>query len=416
MTIAVPAYSIDNNLREVPKSVEEFQKFIETCRQQIRSQSLEDKISTLANLGFCLRVIGRLSEASAVCKEVLALCSTSDINRLVSAKLRLASIYQWQKRFELSNEIFDDIEFVYLNIVTSDQVKGFYWQHRGKNEFDQKNFSKAFSYFEKALEIRIKYSAPKELIESSQFAIARVNEIISEISEKNKRQIVSIGGGGFSMEMNNPLLDLYVLETAKKKKPKICFVGTASGDAQGYIDRFYEAFNRYDCVPSHLSLFRGQFTDLSELILTQDIIYVGGGNTKNMLAIWKEWALDKILYEAYQKGVIMAGISAGAICWFDKTLTDSIPGQLTALNGLSWIKGFCIPHFDGEAKRRPSTIQAIHENQIGKNGFGIDDGAAVHFINENYFQTVCSQQMKTSYQFAGGVEKKPEKSLFLGDR
>jgi len=229
-----------------------------------------------------------------------------------------------------------------------------------------------------------------------------------------KRHVIAIGGGGFSMEIDNPLLDLYVLKASENKKPKICFVCTASGDAQGYIDTFYTAFKRYDCEPTHLSLFRGQFTNLQDFVLSQDIIYVGGGNTKNMLAIWKEWGLDKILYEAYSKGIVMAGISAGAICWFEKTLTDSIPGQLTALNGLSWIKGFCIPHFDGEAKRRPSTTKAIQENQIGKDGYGIDDGAAVHFINESYFQTVCSQQLKTSYQFAGGIEQKPEKSLYLG--
>ncbi|MEK6267902.1 MAG: Type 1 glutamine amidotransferase-like domain-containing protein, partial [Planococcus sp. (in: firmicutes)] len=106
------------------------------------------------------------------------------------------------------------------------------------------------------------------------------------------RQIIAMGGGGFSMEPDNPLLDQYILKQANKARPKICFIPTASGDADSYIEKFYGFFNQQDCEPSHLSLFKPHTRKLEEFVLQQDIIYVGGGNTKNLLVLWKEWGLD----------------------------------------------------------------------------------------------------------------------------
>lgn len=112
------------------------------------------------------------------------------------------------------------------------------------------------------------------------------------------KQIVAMGGGGFSMEPDNPLLDQYILDQSGAKWPKICFVPTASGDAEGYIERFYRAFGKLKCVPSHLSLFRSEIADLEGFVLSQDVIYVGGGNTRNLLVLWREWELDRILRSA----------------------------------------------------------------------------------------------------------------------
>ena len=113
----------------------------------------------------------------------------------------------------------------------------------------------------------------------------------------NKPQIIAMGGGGFSMEPDNPLLDKYFVKRIGKRSPSVCFVPTAAGDADGYIVRFYAAFNRLPCKPTHLSLFRAP-KDLEKFVLSQDAIYVGGGNTKNMLALWREWNLDRILRKA----------------------------------------------------------------------------------------------------------------------
>ncbi|WP_338368194.1 Type 1 glutamine amidotransferase-like domain-containing protein, partial [Enterococcus faecium] len=117
-----------------------------------------------------------------------------------------------------------------------------------------------------------------------------------------------MGGGGFSMEPENLLLDQYILTQVKNDSPKVCFVPPASGDQTNYIERFYKALKTLPCQPSHLSLFEPEFTDLERYILEQDVSYVGGGNTRNILVLWKEWGLDNVLEKAYKKGVILAGL------------------------------------------------------------------------------------------------------------
>ncbi len=137
------------------------------------------------------------------------------------------------------------------------------------------------------------------------------------------KQIIALGGGGFSMEPENSLLDKYILQQSMKKNPKICFLATASGDSENYISRFYHFFEKQDCQPSHLSLFNPSTRNIESFLLDKDIIYVGGGNTKNLLVLWKEWGLDTILKKAWEQGIILAGISAGSICWFEEGVTDS---------------------------------------------------------------------------------------------
>ena len=212
------------------------------------------------------------------------------------------------------------------------------------------------------------------------------------------RQIIALGGGGFSMEPDNPLLDNYILEQSRKKRPKICFIGTASGDSEGYIERFYTSFRKKNCVPSHLSLFKGHTDEIEAFVFQQDIIYVGGGNTRNMLVLWKEWGLDKMLKKAYDKGTILSGLSAGAICWFEEGLTDSIPNQLNKLDCLGILQGSNCPHFDGESER-----QNIYRNKIKseemKGGFACDDGVGLHFINEHLEAVISSRANAFAYKY-----------------
>lgn len=210
------------------------------------------------------------------------------------------------------------------------------------------------------------------------------------------RQIIALGGGGFSMEPWNPLLDLYVLKQSGKKTPKICFIGTASGDAQGYIDRFYSSFRKLDCVPSHLSLFRGHTAEIESFILAQDILYVGGGNTRNLLTLWKDWGLDTSIRKAYERGTVLAGISAGSICWFEQGVTDSVPGRLSSLKCLGWLNGSNCPHYDGEIERRPSYHQLLKNGEILP-GLATEDGVAAHYINEELKELVSSHPEKKAY-------------------
>lgn len=210
------------------------------------------------------------------------------------------------------------------------------------------------------------------------------------------KQIIALGGGGFSMEPDNPLLDTYILAQAKKETPKICFLPTASGDAENYISQFYSFFQAHRCEPSHLSLFRPATTDLEAYIVEKDIIYVGGGNTRNLLALWREWGVDTILKKALEQGVILAGISAGSICWFEEGVTD-FGDTFEPITGLGFLKGSNCPHYDGEAEIRPVYHQLIAANMI-QGGVATDDGVGGHYIDGEIHNIVSSRPQAKAYK------------------
>jgi dipeptidase E len=211
------------------------------------------------------------------------------------------------------------------------------------------------------------------------------------------KQIIALGGGGFSMEPENPLLDHYILSQCEKAKPRICFLPTASGDSDNYISRFYHFFENQSCNASHLSLFNPSTRDLESFLLEKDIIYVGGGNTKNMLVLWKDWGLDNILRKAWEQGILLAGISAGSICWFEEGVTDSYGDGLEPLECLGFLKGSNCPHYDGESNRRPSYRNLIESNKI-KQGVAVDDGVALHYIGEEIHKIVSSRPNAKAYK------------------
>lgn len=216
------------------------------------------------------------------------------------------------------------------------------------------------------------------------------------------------------MEPDNPLLDRYILAQSTKEIPKICFIGTASGDATDYISRFYQFFEKENCQPSHLSLFNPPTRNLEDFLLEKDIIYVGGGNTKNLLALWKEWGLDKILRRAWEQGTVLAGISAGSICWFEEGVTDSYGDGLEPLSCLGFLKGSNCPHYDGEADRRPSYQSLLASGKI-KPGLAADDGAAIHFIDQEISAVVSSRLNAKAYHvyMDGAVKEKELKTRYL---
>src|ERR1700722_9005940 len=182
----------------------------------------------------------------------------------------------------------------------------------------------------------------------------------------NIKQIIAIGGGGFSKfgdySPKNLLIEEYILKQTGKERPSICFIPTASGEAPKYIVDFYRAFGTFDCRTSHFSLFEPPTADIEAFFLEKDAIYVGGGNTKSLIALWKEWQLDQCLKKAYEHGVLLSGISAGANCWFEECVTDSILGELTSLKCLGFLKGSCCPHYDGEEKRETAYHSLIQND------------------------------------------------------
>jgi dipeptidase E len=218
----------------------------------------------------------------------------------------------------------------------------------------------------------------------------------------SSRHIVALGGGGFSMEPDNPLLDRFILGLTQKRKPKVCFVPTASGDSDTYIERFYRAFQAAKCAPTHLSLFHAHLPELAEFLCDQDVIYVGGGNTANMLAVWRVQSMDKALSAACQAGVILCGISAGAMCWFEGGITDSFGQRLSAMrDGLGFLKGGFCPHYDGEPERRPALHQAL------RSGFSptiaAEDGVALHFVNYVSWKLYPLDPMRVLTAFASST-------------
>ncbi|MDA7735396.1 peptidase E [Gammaproteobacteria bacterium] len=194
------------------------------------------------------------------------------------------------------------------------------------------------------------------------------------------KQIIAIGGGGFGRVIKDLKIERYIKSQSSKTNPKICFIPTATGDDQGYIDNFYKAFNELGCETSHINFFK-RTIDLKSHILNQDIIYVGGGNTKSMLAVWKEWGLDLILEEAYQEGIIMSGVSAGAICWFKEGITDSWAGHQATIDCLGFVEGICCPHYDEEPERIPY-VKDILTNKKIDSCLAIEGYTALHLIDD----------------------------------
>jgi peptidase E len=199
---------------------------------------------------------------------------------------------------------------------------------------------------------------------------------------------VALLGGGFSTDTDG-LLDDWVLERAGKPRPRVCFVPTASGDADGYIDRFLDAFASRDCEASVLPLFRRELDDeeLRAFVLAQDVVYVGGGNTANLLAVWRVHGVDRLLREAYDRGTLLCGISAGANCWAEGSHTDSF-GPLTFLpDGLGILPGSVCPHYDSEPGRRSSYREAVATGRL-PGGWAVEDGVGALFTDGHLEEAV----------------------------
>lgn len=203
------------------------------------------------------------------------------------------------------------------------------------------------------------------------------------------RHIVAMGGGGFSDD--DPMIDDFVLGLTRKDRPRVCFIGTASGDAATYAERFYRAFTARTCEPSHLPLFQPPYPAIAEQLLAQDVIYVGGGATANMLAVWKIHGVDEVLRRAWERGVILCGVSAGAMCWFEAGPTDSLGPDLAPMHGmLGLVPGSFCPHYDSEPARRPAFHRFVREGRLPP-GLATDDGVALH-VGSDVLEVVANRR------------------------
>jgi peptidase E len=207
--------------------------------------------------------------------------------------------------------------------------------------------------------------------------------------------IIAIGGGGFLSDPGNPALEKYMLDQSGRERPKVLMIATARGDDAAYVEKFHAAFGALGAKTQDLPFFH-RTPDLRSVLLSQDVIYVGGGNTKSMLAVWRDWGLPEILKEASESGIVLGGQSAGAICWFEQGVTDSWAERLLALDCLGFLPGSCCPHYDGEVERRPAYHALIQQGQI-RPGYAIEDRVAAHFRNGRLERIVSKKPGSTAY-------------------
>jgi peptidase E len=206
-------------------------------------------------------------------------------------------------------------------------------------------------------------------------------------------KIVAMGGGGFSAApYGDPALDRYVLDVAGQACPRICLLPTASGDPEEQIQRFYRAYHDLPCEPTHLSLFRlgTKPVDLRALLLGQDVIYAGGGSLLNLLAIWRAHGVDSILREAWERGVVLSGISAGSMCWFTAGVTKGY-GVPRAVEGLGLLPASNSVHHSSEPERRPCFREAV-ACEMAPPGYSVDDGVGLLFSGCDLAEVVSARE------------------------
>ncbi len=226
-----------------------------------------------------------------------------------------------------------------------------------------------------------------------------------------------MGGGGFSMESGNALLDDYALALTGVECPKVCFLPTASGDADHYIVRFYRAFPAARCRPSHISLFRrdgGAGPDMGAFLMEQDLIYVGGGSVISLLGTWSAHGIDLMLRAAWENGVVMTGLSAGSLCWFEQGMT-AFHGESKPVRGMGLLPFANAVHYEEKPERRAAFLAAVADGL--PSGYGTGDGAALHFVGTTLAEVVTSREKARAYHVAPEGAEVTETELatrFLG--
>lgn len=225
----------------------------------------------------------------------------------------------------------------------------------------------------------------------------------------SKRTIVAIGGSGLGPGPAGASFNSWLLSLAGKKRPRICLVPTASGDADSWIVTFYECFGRLHCEPSHLALFRRTVDDVAGFLMKQDVIFVSGGNTANMLAIWQVHGVDRVMRQAWNSGVVLSGTSAGALCWFSSGTTDSFGGIAPLRGCLGFIPSSICVHADSEPKRMPLYTDLVARSELPA-GYAVSDFTALRFEGRRLAEAVATVDTAQAWRVdrrGGDVRQNP---------
>lgn len=227
-----------------------------------------------------------------------------------------------------------------------------------------------------------------------QLATGKAQQVAESNTKNPMDKIIFVAGGGL-----NKTYIKYVAALTNKPNPKICFVPTATGDSPNTILTWYANCEDLPIRPYVMRSFINSNTTLQsfeETIMSMDAIIVGGGNTLNMMAIWKVQGIDVALRKAYEKGIILAGGSAGSLCWFTAGSTDSRPKELTIVEGLGILNFSHSPHYLEESGRRPLYHQLILSGKL-KAGYACDDRAGLLFVNGVMKKSVTQDENHRNY-------------------
>ncbi len=237
--------------------------------------------------------------------------------------------------------------------------------------------------------------------------------------------MIAVGGGMLMPRDAVPLHIEYATELSGKAKPNLCVLNTAIGDDPNVYLRFYDRLAPTQSRVRHLALFpMPNVADPEDLLMSQDIIFVGGGSVANMVAVWRVHRIDEILRKAWQSGIVLAGSSAGGICWFEGGTTDSFGVKLRAFtDGLGMLAGSFCPHYNSEPERRPLFRRLVADGTL-PGGIACDDGVAGHFIDDSLAEVIADRPDASGYRVwpgeaggsgeAGEAAETPLDTRFLG--
>jgi peptidase E len=245
------------------------------------------------------------------------------------------------------------------------------------------------------------------------------NRLNKHVSKEHHGQIIALGGGGFSEENGSHLLDEYILQQTNKSKPNVLFLPTAGGDHEDYIAKFYRAYRKFSCRPDHLELSKKNvpFRKLEQLVLGQDMIFVGGGSPRFLMQVWRKCGMDKIIKKAWKQGIVLSGMSAGAICWYEDGFKNPKDSMWRRISCLGFLEGSFCPHYDKRGELRKAYRKMISSREIDS-GYGVQDGVALHYIGTELKHVISEMpDAKAFYVRKSGfrVTEKEIKPAYLGN-
>jgi peptidase E len=251
------------------------------------------------------------------------------------------------------------------------------------------------------------------------FAVVRDRRYRHGMAADGQRHVIAIGGGMMMPREAVPFYVEHAIELSGKATPRLCVLNQAVGDDPAYYLRFYDRLANSSAEVRHLSLFpMPNVEDPEDFLLSQDIIFVGGGSVANMVAVWRVHGIDQILRKAWQAGIILAGSSAGGICWFEGGTTDSFGARLRAYHdGLGMLAGSFCPHYNSEPERRPLYQRLVADGDL-PGGLACDDGVGAHYIDDTLAEMVADRPDGGAYRVtpdgSGGFIETPLPVRFLG--